>query len=48
MGAVRVIEALSITSPSVGLEIDVARITPEGAHHLTEEEIDAVRKDVRR
>ena len=48
LGAVRVIEALSITSPSVGLEIDVARITPEGAHHLTEKEIDAVRKDVKR
>jgi 20S proteasome alpha/beta subunit len=48
LGAVRVIEALSVTSPSVGLEIDVARITPEGAHHLTEKEIDAVRKDVKR
>ena len=48
LGAVRVIEALSITSPSVGLEIDVARITPDGAHHLEEKEIDAVRKDVKR
>ncbi|HUG99069.1 MAG TPA: proteasome protein [Gammaproteobacteria bacterium] len=48
LGAVRVIEALSVTSPSVGLEIDVARITPEGAHHLEEEEIDAVREDVKR
>jgi proteasome beta subunit len=48
LGAVRVIEALSVTSPSVGLEIDVARITPDGAHHLTEEELDAVREDVKR
>jgi proteasome beta subunit len=48
LGAVRVIEALSITSPSVGLEIDVARITPDGAYHLKEKEIDAVRKDVKR
>jgi 20S proteasome alpha/beta subunit len=48
LGAVRVIEALSVTSPSVGLEIDVARITPDGAHHLEEEEIDSVRDDVKR
>ncbi|HUG84865.1 MAG TPA: hypothetical protein VMM13_09885 [Euzebya sp.] len=48
LGAVRVIEALSTTSPSVGLEIDVARITPEGAHHLEPDEIEAVRKDVQR
>lgn len=48
MGAVRVIEALSVTSPSVGLEIDVARITPQGAHHLTEEELDAVRENGKR
>ncbi|CAN5310337.1 archaeal proteasome endopeptidase complex subunit beta [soil metagenome] len=48
LGAVRVIEALSITSPSVGLEIDVARITEEGAHHLDEDELDQVRDDVKR
>jgi proteasome beta subunit len=48
LGAVRVIAALSVTSPSVGLEIDVARITPEGTHHLDEDEVDAVRKDVKR
>jgi proteasome beta subunit len=46
LAAVRVIEALSVTSPSVGLEIDVARITPDGATHLEEREIDAVRKKV--
>jgi proteasome beta subunit len=48
LAAVRVIEALSTTSPSVGLEIDVARITPDGAHHLSEEELDGVREQVRR
>ena len=32
----------------MGLEIDVARITPEGAHHLTEEELEAVRENVKR
>ena len=48
LGAVRVIEALSITSPSVGLEINVARITLDGAHHLDDDEIDAVRDNVKR
>lgn len=48
LAAVRVIEALTVTSPSVGLDIDVARITPDGATHLDDDEIDAVRKDVER
>ena len=48
LAAVRVVEALSITSPQVGLEIDVARITPDGAKHLDDDEIDAVRGDVKR
>lgn len=47
LGAVRVIEALSVTSPSVGLEIDVARITPEGAEHLTDEEVDEARETIK-
>jgi proteasome beta subunit len=47
LAAVRVIEALSVTSPSVGLEIDVARITPEGARHLDQDEIAAARQDVK-
>jgi proteasome beta subunit len=46
--AVRVIEALSVTSPNVGLEIDVARITRDGATHLDEERVRAVRADVER
>ena len=47
-GIVRVLDALRTTSPSVGLEIDVCAITAEGARHLTDEEITAVREDVER
>ncbi|MBS3941271.1 MAG: proteasome protein [Actinobacteria bacterium] len=46
LGIVRVLDALAVTSPSVGGPIDVARITPEGAHHLDEKEIEKVRKQV--
>lgn len=48
VGLVRVLDALSVTSPSVGLQIDVATITAEGAHHLSKEEIEAARNDVER
>jgi proteasome beta subunit len=48
VGMVRVLDALRVTSPSVGLQIDVAHITEQGAHHLTDKEIEAARKDVRR
>jgi proteasome beta subunit len=48
LGAVRVIEALSVTAPSVGLKVDVARITPDGATHLDDDDLDAVREDVKR
>lgn len=48
LAAVRVIEALTVTSPSVGLEIDVSRITADGATHLDQDDVDAVRKDVER
>ncbi|MFP5450584.1 MAG: proteasome protein [Thermoleophilia bacterium] len=48
LAVVRVIEALTVTSPSVGLEIDVARITPDGATHLEQKEVDAVRTHVER
>jgi proteasome beta subunit len=48
LAAVRVIEALSVTSPSVGLEIDLAQITPDGATHLDDDDLDAVRDDVKR
>jgi proteasome beta subunit len=46
LAAVRVIDALAITSPSVGAEVDVARIVPDGARHLDEKEIAKVRKQV--
>jgi 20S proteasome alpha/beta subunit len=48
LAAVRVIKALTVTSPSVGLEIDVARITPDGSYHLNDDEVKAVREDVER
>lgn len=46
LAIVRVLDALAITSPSVGGPIDIARITPDGARHLDEGEIDKVRKRV--
>jgi proteasome beta subunit len=46
--AVRVIDALAVTSPSVGAEVDVARIGPDGATHLSEREVQKVRKQVER
>lgn len=48
LAAVRVIEALTVTPPSVRLEVDVARITPAGATHLEQTEADAVRNHVER
>ncbi len=48
VGIVRVLDALRTTNPSVGLEIDVAVITADGARHLTGEEIAAAREDVQR
>ncbi|MFA9430648.1 proteasome protein [Egicoccus sp. AB-alg2] len=47
MGIVRVLDALTITSPSVGGPIDLCRITPDGAHHFDDEEIAEVRDDVK-
>jgi proteasome beta subunit len=48
LGIVRVLDALRVTNPSVGLEIDVAAVTADGAHHLDEAEIVQARKDVAR
>jgi proteasome beta subunit len=48
VGIVRVLDALRVTSPSVGLQIDVASITADGAHHLSDDEIEAAREDVQR
>ncbi len=44
----RVLEALSYTSPRVGGPFNVARVTPDGARLLDEDEIDEVRGHVRR
>jgi proteasome beta subunit len=46
--AVRVLEALSRTAPSVGLEFDVCRITPDGTKRLDEGELDEARAKMRR
>ncbi len=48
LAAVRVLDALRLTAPSVGGPVDVYRMTPEGAHALSEKELDQVRKRVRR
>jgi proteasome beta subunit len=39
VAAIRVLEALELTSPSVGDPFSVARITPDGAEHLDEDAI---------
>lgn len=48
VAALRVLDALDLSSPSVGGPMDLCRITPDGAHHLSDEEIDEVRGHVRR
>jgi proteasome beta subunit len=45
---VRVLNALELTSPSVGDPISVARITPDGAHHLDDDDLEEVRDDLTR
>jgi proteasome beta subunit len=45
---VRVIDALSITAPSVGGDLSIARITLDGTTHLAVEEIDEARERVKR
>ena len=44
----RVLQALDLTSPSVGEPFSLCRIGKDGAHHLDEEDIDRVREDVHR
>lgn len=49
VAALRVLDALDASSPSVGGPMDLCRITPEdGAQHLTPKQVEAVRKDVGR
>jgi 20S proteasome alpha/beta subunit len=45
---VRVLDALRITSPSIGGPVDIYRLTADGAQALSEKEIDRVRKQVQR
>ncbi|UOY02431.1 hypothetical protein [Blastococcus sp. PRF04-17] len=40
--------ALRLTAPSVGGPIDVYRLTAEGAHALSDEDVEQVRERVRR
>jgi 20S proteasome alpha/beta subunit len=44
----RVLQALDLTSPSVGEPFSLCRIDAQGAHHLSDEEIDEVSDVVRR
>jgi hypothetical protein len=48
LAAVRVLDALRITSPSVGGPVDVYRLTVDGAKPLSEDDIERVRERVRR
>ena len=48
VAVLRVLDALDRTSPSIGGPMNVCRLTPDGAHHLDEEEIGRTRDRVRR
>ena len=44
----RVLKALDLTSPTVGEPFSLCRIDADGAHHLSDKEIEAVNKDVKK
>lgn len=46
LGVLRVLDALAVSSPSVGGPMDLCRITPEEAHHLSPDEVAEVREQV--
>jgi 20S proteasome alpha/beta subunit len=48
VAALRVLDALDMSSPSVGGPMDICRITPDGAKHLTPDEVDGARTQVNR
>ncbi|KWX65730.1 proteasome protein [Mycobacterium sp. NAZ190054] len=48
VAALRVLEALDASSPSVGGPMDICRITPDGAKHLTPDDVKDVRRHVNR
>jgi proteasome beta subunit len=48
VAALRVLDALDSSSPSVGGPMDICRLTPDGAQHLSPDEVEGVRNHVRR
>ncbi|MEO3756994.1 proteasome protein [Mycobacterium sp. B14F4] len=48
VAALRVLDALDQSSPSVGGPMDICRITPDGAQHLDEEAMSRYRRSVNR
>jgi proteasome beta subunit len=48
VAALRVLDALDVSSPSVGGPMDLCRITADEAHHLDPEAIDGIREQVGR
>ena len=48
VAVVRVLDALRVTSPSIGGPVDIYRITADGATALSEKDIDRVRQQVQR
>lgn len=48
VAALRVLDALDASSPSVGGPMDICRITPDEAKHLNEDEVEDVRRQVNR
>lgn len=48
VAALRVLDALDASSPSVGGPMDICRITPEGARHYDEDAVAEVRRSVQR
>ena len=48
VAALRVLDALDATSPSVGAPMDICRITSDGARHFSLDEVEVVRRQVKR
>jgi len=48
VAALRVLDALDASSPSVGGPMDICQLTADGAHHLSPDEVEAVRSQVNR
>lgn len=48
VAALRVLDALDATSPSVGAPMDICRISPDGARHFSPDEVEGVRNQVSR